>query len=85
MPSRNGYILLQEDAEFVNKRVIVIALTGLIALPGCAVEVEEELNVGTPAPPFSLTGSDGKEYSLADINDGKVVVLAWFPKAFTGG
>jgi len=66
-------------------RYIVIALTGLIALPGCAVEVEEDSTVGTAAPPFSLTGSDGKEYSLADFKNGKVVVLAWFPKAFTGG
>jgi len=29
-------------------------------------------------------GSDGKTYSLADLK-GKTVVLAWFPKAFTGG
>ena len=44
----------------------------------------EELKVGDPAPPFSLPGSDGKTHSLADYR-GKTVVLAWFPKAFTGG
>jgi peroxiredoxin Q/BCP len=42
------------------------------------------LNVGDKAPDFSLPGSDGKTYSLADLK-GKTVVLAWFPKAFTGG
>ena len=44
----------------------------------------EELKVGDKAPDFKLEGSDGKTYSLADLK-GKAVVLAWFPKAFTGG
>lgn len=44
----------------------------------------DELKVGDPAPPFSLPGSDGKTHSLSEYR-GKTVVLAWFPKAFTGG
>ncbi len=44
-----------------------------------------ELNVGDQAPDFSLQGSDGKTYRLADFRDQQAVVLAWFPKAFTGG
>ena len=44
-----------------------------------------ELKPGDPAPAFTLPGSDGKTYSLADFKGKKVVVLAWFPKAFTGG
>ena len=43
-----------------------------------------ELNVGDKAPEFSLPGSDGKTHKLSDYA-GKTVVLAWFPKAFTGG
>ena len=39
---------------------------------------------GTPAPPFELPGSDGNTHRLADYA-GRTVVLAWFPKAFTGG
>ena len=42
------------------------------------------LNVGDQAPAFKLPGSDGKVHSLADLK-GTTVVLAWFPKAFTGG
>lgn len=43
-----------------------------------------ELKVGDTAPPFALMGSDGKVHKLSDYK-GKTVVLAWFPKAFTGG
>ena len=41
--------------------------------------------IGDEAPDFELPGSDGKIYNLADYRGEKVVVLAWFPKAFTGG
>jgi peroxiredoxin Q/BCP len=44
----------------------------------------QELKAGDKAPDFTLQGSDGKTHSLAD-HKGKAVVLAWFPKAFTGG
>lgn len=44
----------------------------------------QELKVGDRAPDFSLPGSDGKTYSLSQLK-GRTVVLAWFPKAFTGG
>ena len=43
------------------------------------------LKVGDPAPDFSLMGSDGKTYSLADYRGKRPVVIAWFPKAFTAG
>ena len=42
------------------------------------------LSAGDTAPAFELPGSDGKTYKLADLK-GKVVVIAWYPKAFTGG
>ena len=42
------------------------------------------LKPGDPAPDFSLVGSDGRTYRLKDLS-GRPVVLAWFPKAFTGG
>jgi peroxiredoxin Q/BCP len=41
--------------------------------------------VGDKAPDFTLKASDGKTYSLADFKGKKGVVIAWFPKAFTGG
>lgn len=44
-----------------------------------------DLAVGSPAPGFSLQGSDGKSYTLAEFVGKEGVVLAWFPKAFTPG
>ena len=58
----------------------VMLLGGVLMTPAFA----EELKVGDKAPDFTLQGSDGKTYSLSDLK-GRTVVLAWFPKAFTGG
>ena len=44
-----------------------------------------EPKVGQMAPAFTLKGSDGKTHSLRDYVGKKAVVIAWFPKAFTGG
>lgn len=40
---------------------------------------------GDLAPDVSMKGSDGKEYRLSDFRGKQAVVIAWFPKAFTGG
>jgi peroxiredoxin Q/BCP len=57
-----------------------MATAALAQAPAAAVE----LKAGDKAPDFSLVGSDGKTYKLSELR-GKSVVLAWFPKAFTGG
>jgi peroxiredoxin Q/BCP len=44
---------------------------------------ERMLQPGDRAPDFTLPGSDGKTYSLADYRGFKPVVIAWFPKANT--
>jgi peroxiredoxin Q/BCP len=43
-----------------------------------------QLQPGDQAPDFSLPGSDGRTYRLRELA-GRPVVIAWFPKAFTGG
>ena len=42
------------------------------------------LEVGDVAPDWTLEGSDGQQHTLSDLR-GQHVVIAFFPKAFTGG
>ena len=43
------------------------------------------LKVGLPAPDFTLNDGDGIAHSLSDYLGKKNVVLAFYPKDFTGG
>ena len=43
------------------------------------------VKVGDMAPDFTLPGTDGKTHKLSDYRGKQAVVVAWFPKAFTGG
>ena len=68
-------------------RVSVLSLL-LLAWPSVAPAQKPrvaDLKVGDEAPAFTLPGSDGRTYRLADYRGKQVVVLAWFAKAFTSG
>jgi peroxiredoxin len=41
--------------------------------------------VGETAPDFTVTDTDGKQYTLSQMVKQGPVILAFFPKAFTGG
>jgi len=74
-----------KEFESMLKFVVIGAVLTLgVAALAAMARRGPELAAGDPAPAFSLPGSDGKTYSLAGLK-GKTVVLAWFPKAFTGG
>jgi len=64
------------------KYLSVLLLLGLVA---CGFAAGEPLEPGDQAPAFSLQGSDGKTYELEQFAGKRAVVIAWFPKAFTGG
>jgi peroxiredoxin Q/BCP len=61
------------------------AVLPLVLLLAGAVENSPRPQPGDPAKPFSLPASNGKTVTLADYLGKKTVVLAFFPKAFTGG
>jgi thioredoxin-dependent peroxiredoxin len=64
------------------RRMILAVVSVLVLAPAAR---GAELKVGDDAPDFTLAGSDGKTYHLADFKGKKAVVLAWFPRAFTQG
>ena len=67
------------------KRCLAIMFVGLVLAGGISMSEAADLKVGDVAPAFELKGSDGKTYKLSDFNGKQAVVVAWFPKAFTGG
>jgi peroxiredoxin Q/BCP len=66
------------------KTLILLSMIGSLALGTTAAQAAE-LKPGDAAPNFTLQGSDGKTYKLSDFKGKQAVVVAWFPKAFTGG
>lgn len=62
-----------------------VALAFWLGIGPRAVSAAEPLKPGDAAPDFSLPGSDGKTYKLSAFKGKQAVVVAWFPKAFTGG
>lgn len=67
--------------------IATMMMTGLTMAVGVAMAQAPAVGpqAGDAAPAFSLPGSDGTTHTLADFKGKKAVVLAWFPKAFTGG
>lgn len=64
---------------------LLLAITALFAATFPRAAFADAPKVGDTAPDFKLKASDGQEYSLAQFAGKKAVVIAWFPKAFTGG
>ena len=71
-------------SQFANglPRVLLPFLVAVVALRS---QFAAALEVGDKAPDFSLQGSDGETYTLSQFAGDKPVVIAFFPKAFTGG
>ena len=65
--------------------LFLVAALAVATTLGGSVMAGDGPGVGDAAPEFSLPGSDGKSHSLSDHVGERAVVIAWFPKAFTGG
>ena len=70
---------------------VVLTLTTFVLLTVHAYSEGEfmkefkSLQVGMVAPDFTLMDDDGVERSLSDYRGSKNVILAFYPKDFTGG
>ena len=62
---------------FALGTVVLGVLSATAVQSAWAEESKEKAAIGKPAPDFTLTGIDGKEYKLSDYKD-KIVVLEWF-------
>ena len=69
----------------IAKRFSQVLLTAILAAVALGSQFAAALEVGDKAPDFSLPASDGETYSLSQFLGEKPVVIAFFPKAFTGG
>ena len=70
--------------RFAN-RTTTAMMAMAIGLTTAAGAFADEPKVGDKAPDFTMKGSDGKTYTLDQFKGKSAVVIAWFPKAFTGG
>ena len=77
-----GGLVVPGGVDIMKVLLIACVLVGMLAT--VPIASAQELGPGDVAPPFSLIGSDGEMHSLVELT-GRTVVLAWFPKAFTGG
>ena len=73
----------------LNISVLAVILTTVILIAAAsgekAVTTPNTLKVGMIAPDFTLKDDEGVERSLSDYIGKKSVVLAFYPKDFTGG
>ena len=60
-------------------RLILLTIMASLSFSAAALEV------GDQAPAFSLEGTDGNTYTLEQFHGKQAIVIAWYPKAFTGG
>ena len=83
-----------KETTMMRKAFGLIAVLALLAASAFAQEapkppapppIKTHLKVGDKAPDFKLTGVDGKVVELKKLKGKSNVVLAFYPKAFTGG
>jgi len=69
----------------MNARTLIAATLAFATAFCSGLAGAADLAVGDVAPNFTLEGTDGKTYTLADFKGKQAVVLAWYPRAYTSG
>ncbi len=67
-----------------NFLLIVLFIVSFTVLQSCGGNAEN-LNIGNPAPDFTLQDSDGNNYSLSSYKENNPVIIYFYPKAGTPG
>ncbi len=71
--------------SYFAKRLIKGFAAAVVAAVALTSQFVLALEEGDKAPDFQLQASDGMTYTLSQFAGEKPVVIAFFPKAFTGG
>jgi peroxiredoxin Q/BCP len=83
-----------KETTMMKKAFGLVAVLALLAAaafaqeppkPAAPAPIKTHLKVGDKAPDFKLVGVDGKTVELKKLKGKTNVVLAFYPKAFTGG
>ncbi len=87
--SGNAGSFLQDSVKLTlsNGRVLEVPIAGMVVEPNAntAKTSTAALRVGSPAPDFAMTDSNGNPRKLSDLRGQKNLLLTFFPKCFTGG
>ena len=70
---------------FCITTIFVFIAVSAISAEEKQMETFKDLKVGMAAPDFTLNDGNGEAHSLRDYLGKKNVVLAFYPKDFTGG
>ena len=71
--------------RFLRTLLLPVAVSGMLGAYAQSAAPKTHLKVGDKAPDFSLPATSGGNISLSQYLGKKVVVLAFFPAAFSGG
>jgi len=82
---RRSLIIKEKIMSQFAKLLSRVLLSAVIATLALASQFAAALEEGDKAPDFLLQASDGKTYSLSQFLGVRPMVIAFFPKAFTGG
>jgi len=69
----------------VRTLLLSAAVSGILGASAQSAAPKTHLKIGDKAPDFSLPATTGQAISLSQFLGKKMVVLAFFPAAFTGG
>ena len=72
-------------AWFLTCLFVLSLGVGQSSLAEKKADTQKGLKVGDAAPDFALKGTDDKTYKLSDFKGKRAVIVAWYPKALTGG
>ena len=74
--------MIKQTAGIAALLLLVMIASAIAQQP---VAPRTHLKIGSPAPDFTLTDTQGKPVKLSDFQGKKNVVLAFYVLAFTGG